>query len=137
MQRNFLSEVMVASEPEDSDKEDTRGQRTVERVASHNLRSAIYNWADVWKAVKPLTLANAWKRLLGNGIKGQQDFVCFDGGEIGELFVRSGENIEQEAVTEWLQEDEGDPGHQLLSMDEIVEEVQNPPEEDEADPEEQ
>ena len=84
--RNFLNEVMVVSEPEDSDEEDTRGQRTMEKVASYNLRSAIYNWADAWKALTPTTLANAWKKLLGNGGEVQQDFTGFANEEIRELF---------------------------------------------------
>ena len=134
--RNFLTEVMVVSEPEDSDEEDTRGQRTLEKVASYNLRNAIYNWAEAWKALKPSTLANAWKKLLGNGGATQQDFGGFEDDDIHRLFVRAGENVQQEAINEWLQEDEGDPGHQLMTMDEIVEEVVNPVEEEEQDPDE-
>ena len=99
--RKFLSEVLVVSEPEDSEEEDTREQRTLEKVGSYSLHSAIYNWADAWEELKPSTLANAWKKLLGNGGGDvQQDFSGFETPEIRELLERSGETVEQEAIDE-------------------------------------
>ena len=85
----------------------------------------------------PATLANAWRKLHGNSTDVHRYFVGFDSDDFHEHFERGGDRVAQEDIKEWLQEDEGDPGHQLLSMDEIVEEIQLPPVEEEHDPEEE
>ena len=57
-QRKYLDEVLVVIEEE----EDTRGQRNLKNIKTHNIKSDIYNFASAWKVVKMTTLSNSSKR---------------------------------------------------------------------------
>ncbi|KAG7176854.1 Tigger transposable element-derived protein 7-like 52, partial [Homarus americanus] len=91
--------------------EDTRGQRTVNNVKNYNLKSAIFNLAASWKALKTTTLANAWKILLYN-VEVEYDFEGFEARDFHRILQRN-----------WLEDTEGDPGYQVLTEKEIAFEV--------------
>jgi hypothetical protein len=49
---------------EDDSEEDTRGVRTLQNLHKYSIKSAIFNFAAVWKEIKTTTLANGWIKLL-------------------------------------------------------------------------
>ncbi|KAG7157467.1 Tigger transposable element-derived protein 7-like 19 [Homarus americanus] len=103
--------------------EDTRGQRTVNSVKNYNLKSAIFNLAASWKALKTTTLANAWKKLLYI-VEVGYDFEGFEARDFHHILKRAGENdVTEDDIRNWLEDTEGDPGYQLLTEEEIADEV--------------
>ena len=124
--RLFLSEVMVVEETADDEEEgDTRGLRTLDNLKAYNLKQAIFNFGEAWNQVKVSTLANAWKRLLFDVDAPVVDFEGFEVSDFEKMFKTSGERAGEEDVRDWLEMDEGDPGHHLLTDTEIIEAVNN------------
>ena len=121
---NFLKDVLVVlpDEEEEVEEIDTRGQRTLQNIKAYNIRSAIFNWAAAWSSMKQSTFANAWKHLL-DGTAADQDFGGFETGDFNTHIARAGLPTDEDDVDNWLNVDEGDPGHQLLTQEEIIEEV--------------
>ncbi|KAG7161286.1 Tigger transposable element-derived protein 7-like 39 [Homarus americanus] len=102
---------------------DTRGQRNVNNVKNYNLKSAIFNLAASWKALKTTTLANAWKKLLYN-VEVEYDFEGFEARDFHHILKRAGKNdVTEDDIRNWLEDTEGDPGYQLLTEEEIADEV--------------
>ncbi|KAG7154717.1 Tigger transposable element-derived protein 7-like 9 [Homarus americanus] len=103
--------------------EDTRGQRTVNNVKNYNLKSAIFNLAASWKALKTTTLANAWKKLLYN-VEVEYDFEGFEARDFHHILKRAGKNdVTEDDIRNWLEDTEGDPGYQVLTEEDIADEV--------------
>ena len=121
---NFLKDVLVILQDEEEEAEDidTRGQRTLENIKAYNIRSAIFNWAAAWKSMKQASFANAWKNLL-EGTETDHDFSGFEVNDFNSQIRRAGLPTDEGDVDAWLNIDEGDPGHQILSEQEIIEEV--------------
>ena len=131
--RLFLSEVLVVEETPEDEEEDTRGKRTLEKLRAYNLKQAIFNFCEAWKQVKVTTLANAWKRLLFDVEAPVSDFHGFEAEDFSHMLASGGEEASPQDVEDWLGMDEGDPGHQLLSEQEIVDSVLRGEEEDDDD----
>ncbi|KAK3884886.1 hypothetical protein Pcinc_010860 [Petrolisthes cinctipes] len=119
--RKFLGEVMVVLEDDDevTAEEDTRGARTLENMKKYTLKSAIFNWATAWKDVKTSTLENGWKRLL-SGEEPVDDFEGFEATDFMNQLRNAGERVTEETIDNWLESDEGDPGYQILTDEEIA-----------------
>ena len=135
--RLFLSEVLVVEETPEDLVQDTRGLRTLEKLKAYNLKQAIFNFSEAWKQVKSSTLANAWKRLLYDVDVPVVDFTGFEVQDFARMFSAGGEEVGNDDVQTWLEIDEDDPGHELLSEEEIVEAVLKPSEQEEEDSEEE
>ena len=123
---NFLKDVLVVlpDEEEEVEEIDTRGQKTLQNIKAYNIRSAIFNWAAAWSSMKQSTFANAWKHLL-NGSAADQDFGGFENEhDFNNHITRAGLPTDEDDVDNWLSVDEGDPGHQLLTEEEIIAEVE-------------
>ena len=75
------------------------------------------------------TLANGWNRLLHKS-EPVVDFVGFEADDFHQQFVRAGENTTVDDINNWLECDEGDPGQQVLTEEEIAAEVLHPDEGD-------
>ena len=120
--RRFLEEVMVVFEDDD---DGNVGERTLERLRKYDLKSAMFNWSRAWKDVKSKTLENGWKPLL-RGEETAEDFEGFQVDDFRRHLVRVGETVTDEGLEDWLENDEGDPGCQMLSDDEIASQVLSP-----------
>ncbi|KAK3890070.1 hypothetical protein Pcinc_005985 [Petrolisthes cinctipes] len=75
--------------------------------------------------MKASTLENCWKKLL---IDDEEDsfegFEGFEANDFKKLLHKAGEkNVTEDDVRDWIEENESDPGCQVLSMDEIAAEV--------------
>nr|XP_033795171.1 jerky protein homolog-like [Geotrypetes seraphini] len=103
--------------------ENTQASKTERSVSSSKL--AIYHFAAAWKAVKCETIVNGWNKLL-NDIESELQFHGFEVEDFYTMMKNAGENnTTEEALLEWLEEDEGDPGYQIMSESEIAQEVMN------------
>ena len=121
--RLFLSEVLVVEETPEDLVEDIRALRTLEKLKAYNIKQAIFNFSEAWKQVKSSTLTNAWKRLLYDVHVPVVDFAGFEVQDFRRMFNAGGEDVANDDVQNWLERDEGDPGHELLSKEEIIETV--------------
>ena len=98
-------------------------ERTLEKIKTYNIKSGIYNFASAWKQVKISTLANCWKKLLQD-IDPELDFKGFKAQDFHRVFQACGEReVSLEDVENWLEESDADPGHQVLTIDEIADSV--------------
>ena len=129
--RLFLSEVLVVEETPEDLVEDTRGLQTLEKLKAYNIKQAIFNFSEAWKQVKNSTLPNAWKRLLYDVDVPVVDFASFEVQDFRRMFNAGGEDVANDDVQNWLEMDEGDPGHELLSEEEIIEAILKPSEQEE------
>ena len=53
----------------------------------------------------------------------EYDFKRFETNEFHCVFRRAGEKVSLEDVREWLEETEGDPGHHVMTDEDIAEDV--------------
>ena len=128
----YLDEVLVVIE---DGLVDNRGERTLANIKRYNIRSAIFNFAAAWQDLRPLVLANSWKKLL----EGQNTDTNFEGLKaVGFLHTLDcGEVATSIAdVTDWLSELHLDPGYELLSEADIVSSVLGEEEKESTDDEE-
>ena len=129
--RKYLDEVLVVIPDEDDEIEDTRGLRTLKKIKSYNIKSGIYNFASAWKQVKISTLANCWKKLLQD-IDPELDFEGFEPKDFHRVFQVCGEwEVSLEDVENRLDDSDADPGHQVMTIDEIADSVTDEPVQDE------
>ena len=114
---------MMVIENEDDKEKDTRGLRTLEDIRNYTIKFAIFNFANSWKNLKISTLANSWKNLLINADP-DYDFEGFEATDFYHVLQHAGKkDITLDDVQDWLEENEVDPGYQVLSDEEIVAEV--------------
>lgn len=132
----YLDEVLVVLQ-EDDEAEDTRGARTLANIKAYSIRSALYNFAYSWDAMKVSTLANCWKKLLQDKDI-EANFEGFEAEDIHRLLQRGGETGPSvDDVRDWLEEQEDDPGYQVMTEDDIVASVTNPEEENSSEDEDE
>ena len=118
----YLDEALVVIPDEDDEIEDTRGLRTLKKIKSYNIKSGIYNFTSAWKQVKISTLANCWKKLLQD-IDPELDFEGFKPKDFHRVFQVCGEREVSLDVENWLDDSDADPGHQVMTIDEIADSV--------------
>ncbi|XP_045127992.1 tigger transposable element-derived protein 7-like [Portunus trituberculatus] len=121
-QRRYLDEVMVVIETEEDKQNNTRGLRTRENIKSYTIKSQFLTLL-ICGDLKISTLANSWKKLLQN-TEPDYDFEGFEAGDFQRVLQRADEkDVTLEDVQEWLDENDADPGYQILSDEEIAVEV--------------
>ena len=80
--------------------------------------------------MKISTLANCWKKLLQD-IDPKLDFKGFEAQDFHLVFQACGEQeVSIEDVENWLDDSDADPGHQVMTLDEIADSVTEEPVED-------
>ncbi|KAK3886656.1 hypothetical protein Pcinc_009210 [Petrolisthes cinctipes] len=122
-QRRYLDEVLVVLEEEEDLDEDKRGQRTLNNIKNYNFKSAIYNFASSWKDVKITTLSHSWNKLLLDEDP-ELNFLGFEPQDYHQSLLSAGERgVSLEDVENWLEDNDADPGYQVLSTEEIAEAV--------------
>ena len=123
----FLRDILAVWEgggAEGEDEKDTRGIRTLQNLKPYTLKSAIFNFNNAWQAVSQSTLENAWNPLMHGKEDEAADFGGFNAIDFREVLTAAGESgPTEDDVEQWLAEDEGDPGFELLSNKEIAEAV--------------
>jgi hypothetical protein len=79
--------------------------------------------------MKTVTLANGWTKLL-QGTEPENDFKGFETSNFHAIIKRAGDNVSESDVEQWLSNDDGDPGYQILRQEDIAESVLQGKEED-------
>jgi hypothetical protein len=79
--------------------------------------------------MKTMTLTNGWTNLLQD-MEPENDFRGFKTSDIHAFIKRAGEDVSENDIEQWLDNDDGDPSYQILSQEEIAECVLQGKEED-------
>ena len=102
------------------------GKLTLENLKKYDLLSAVNNIAKAWNDVSTSTLASGWNRLL----RSTNPMMDIEGGQVSDFhsqLVQAGEKagstLTEEDVEDWLECDEGDPGMQVMTEEQITHEV--------------
>ncbi|KAG7158706.1 Tigger transposable element-derived protein 7-like 38, partial [Homarus americanus] len=68
-------------------------------------------------------ITHAWKKLLYN-VEVEYDFEGFEARDFHRILQRAGKNyVTKDDIRNWLEDTEGDPGYQVLTEEEIADEV--------------
>ncbi|XP_045130416.1 tigger transposable element-derived protein 7-like [Portunus trituberculatus] len=114
----FLEDMIVMIDAEEKNV----GQLTLDNLKKYNRMSVVHNIAKAWGDISISTLASGWNTLL----HGTDPVVYFEGFEADNFYCRlheTGEQVKPDDVQDWLDCDEGDPGMQVLTEQEIAETV--------------
>jgi hypothetical protein len=79
--------------------------------------------------MKTMSLANGWTKLLQN-MEPENDFKGFKTSDFHAIIKRAGDDVSESDVEHWLDNDDSDPGFQILSQEELAESVLQGKEED-------
>jgi hypothetical protein len=101
----------------------------LQNLWAYSIKSAIFNFAAAWMEMKTITLANEWTKLLKD-MEPENDFKGFKTSEFHATIKRAGDDVSECDIEQWLNNDDGDPGYQILSQEEIAESVLQGKEED-------
>jgi hypothetical protein len=104
---------------EDDSEEDTRGFRTLQNLRRYSIKSTIFNFAAAWKEMKTMTLPNGWTKLLQD-MEPENNFRGFETSNFHAIIMRAGDDASESDTEQWLDNDDSDPGNQILSQEEIV-----------------
>lgn len=125
--------------------EDQEGRSIIEFVKKINMKDVVYMSAAAWEDIPASTLLRSWNKLLRNpsihasstseegesqsnteqsqGTSEPTATSSDDSGSCESLVRQLDKNLTDEDVTSWLYEDSADPGYQLLSDEDIIDQV--------------
>jgi hypothetical protein len=92
----------------------------LQNLRRYSIKSAILNFAAAWKEMKTMTLANGWTKLLQEP---ENDFRGLETSDFHAIIKRVGDDVSESDVEQWLDNNDGDPGYQILSQDKTAESV--------------
>ena len=103
---------------------DQEGDSMIDFVKKINVKDAIYMTADAWDDIPSLTLSKSWLKLLGTGHRitetsddNAEEQTC------EELAKQLDNNLSDSDISDWIGADNCDPGYQVLTDQDIVEQV--------------
>ncbi|UYV61236.1 hypothetical protein LAZ67_1003996 [Cordylochernes scorpioides] len=134
--RRQLESCLVFSSDADQPNNSV-GEQTFSNLKKYDIKKAIFNFGNSWDELKSSTIRNGWKILLehknnsdletaGDALQLSEDESDEDEQEIRrleQLFQRARIEVNQESINEWIDIDLDDPGHNVLSNDDLVEAV--------------
>ncbi|UYV76060.1 hypothetical protein LAZ67_13002356, partial [Cordylochernes scorpioides] len=134
--RRQLESCLVFSSDADQPNNSV-GEQTFSNLKKYDIKKAIFKFGNSWDELKSSTIRNGWKILLehknnsdletaGDALQLSEDESDEDEQEIRrleQLFQRARIEVNQESINEWIDIDLDDPGHNVLSNDDIVEAV--------------
>ena len=119
--------------------QDQAGKPVIECIKNINIKDVVYMSAAAWDDTSALTLTRSWKKLLASEIATESDQQPEDTDAREEgveaLAKQLDHNLSDEDISNWMKEDSNDPGYQLLTDEEIIQQVVNPLAEENADTE--
>ena len=127
--RSMLQKILI---------EDEAGQSVIQCIKNINIKDVVYMSAAEWDDIPILTLARSWNKLLASE-KATESDQTMEGMDtdheesVEALAKKLDHNLSDEDIINWMQEDSRDPGYQLLTDDEIIQQVTNPSAEESAD----
>ena len=103
---------------------DQEGDSMISFVKKINVKDVIYMTAKAWDDIPPLTLSKSWLKLLGTHHEisevsdgNDQDQTCED------LARQLDSNLSDSDISEWIGADGFDPGYQILTDQDIIEQI--------------
>lgn len=114
--------------------EEEEGRSIIQFVKQINMKDVVYMTATAWEDLPPMTITKSWNKLLQSGDTNSSesslspvDSEAQDNNptnaEVLELAHQLDSNLEDEDVCDWMNIDSGDQGYQLLTDEEIVQQV--------------
>lgn len=119
--------------------EDEASQSVIQYIKNINIKDVVYMGATAWDDIPALTLTRSWNKLLGSEKATESDQQAEDmdvdahDESIEALAKKLDLNLSDEDIANWMQEDSSDPGYQLMTDDEIIQQVTNPSAEEATD----
>jgi hypothetical protein len=92
------------------------------KICRYSIKSAIFNFAAAWKEMKNMTSANGWTKLLED-MEPENDFKDLETSDFHAIIKRARDVVSESDVQQWLDNDDGDPGYQILSQEQMAESV--------------
>ena len=110
--------------------EDQEGRSIIEFCKKINIKDVVYMAAAAWDDVLALTLAKSWRTLMQMGdcttASSSTDHVedqISDQSDCEMLLHQLDSNLQDEDISNWVNGDADDQGYQLLSDEEIIQQV--------------
>ena len=117
--------------------QDQAGQSVIECIKSINIKDVVYMSAAAWDDIPALTLTRSWNKLLASDKATESDQQPEDADahkqSVEALAKELDHNLSDEDIINWMKEDSSDPGYQLLTDEEIIQQVVNPSAEEDTD----
>ena len=117
--------------------QDQAGQSVIECIKSINIKDVVYMSAAAWDDIPALTLTRSWNKLLASDKATESDQQPEDADahkqSVEALAKELDHNLSDEDIINWMKEDSSDPGYQLLTDKEIIQQVVNPSAEEDTD----
>ena len=111
---------------------DGEGQSMVTFVKTINIKHVVYMVADAWEDIPSSTLCKSWYKLLATvpspgSLPEGSDQSSEDGSQPGETCAQLMQQLDgtltSEEIAQWMSVDSEDPGYQLATDEEIVQQV--------------
>ena len=100
-------------------------------VKKINIKDVVYRVAEAWDDIPSSTITKSWNMLLGNAspttpASESQNESSDKADTCHALLQQLDSNLTSGEISEWISSDADDPGHQVLSDEDIVREVLQP-----------
>ena len=110
--------------------QDQAGQSVIEGLKNINIKDVVYMSAAAWDDIPALTLTRSWNKLLASDKITESDKQP-ENDDSQEQSVESlakelDPNLSDEDIANWIKEDSNDPGYQLFTDKEIIQQVVSP-----------
>ena len=110
------------------------GRSIIQFVKQINMKDVVYMTATAWEDLPPMTITKSWNKLLHSGDTNSSDSSLSPADseaqdnsptntEVLELAHQLDSNLKDKDVCDWMNIDSGDQGYQLLTDEEIVQQV--------------
>ena len=109
--------------------EDAEGKSVIQFVKQINIKDVVYMSATAWDDLFPITLTKSWNKLLCTSSRSEQSSTDEpeesnpSSDEVMELAHQLDPNFEEEDLHDWMNVDSDDKGYQLLSDEDIIQNV--------------
>ena len=117
--------------------QDEEGQSVIEGIKGINMKDVVYMSASAWDDIPAVTLTRSWNKLLVSDKTAASNKETEDADSeeqsVESLAKELDHNLSDQEINEWLNEDANDPGYQIFTDEEIVQQVVGPSAEEVAD----
>ena len=109
---------------------DQAGQSVIEGIKGINMKDVVYMCADAWDDIPAVTLTRSWNKLLASDKTTDSDKQSEDADSQGQSvksFAKElDHNLTDKDINNWMNEDSSDPGCQVFTDEEIVQQIVSP-----------
>ena len=110
--------------------QDQAGQSVIEGIKGINMKDVVYMCADAWDDIPAVTLTRSWNKLLAsdktNDSDQQPEGADCQGQSVKSLAKELDNNLTDDDIANWMKEDSSDPGYQVFTDEEIIQQTVSP-----------